>query len=59
MVPAARMTTSASSAQKTVDSGTVAAGSVAAVLGSSDGMVEGNRRNNLRGRTKAYIVTWR
>jgi len=42
------MITSASSEQKTVDSGTVAAGSVAAVPDSDD-MVEGDRRSTVQG----------
>ena len=40
-VPAARIITSASSAQKLVDSGTVAVGSVVAMLGIQDDMTRG------------------
>ena len=58
MVPAARMTTSASSAQKTVDNGTVAVGSVAAVPVSVSDMTEGNGRDTLKGRAREAEGGW-
>ena len=58
--PAARMITSASSAEKSADTGKTALNSVAAVLDSSGDMVKReNRQNTPRDQQRLYYGHWK